>query len=376
MRRLFSMSVVLLAVVSLMLVGLVEFISVKDAHAAGPTCTLTGFYRDGMNLTAAVINPTGTYNAVLNASGCNIGVYYGPGATGKVLRSEIYGANYFGIVNNGGSVVISNSFIHDIGEVPFNGSQHGVGIYFAYGATSSGHIMYNHISRYQKGGIVVNGTSSLVKIERNTVTGLGPVNFIAQNGIEVGYGAQANVFNNTVTGNSYTGMNFASSGGILLFGGSCYGGNLTTNVHVSNNNVVGNDVGVWLSDLVVDPNNANNCLAPSTSTNVQIYKNTITNDAVNNVSGYIFNGAPAGYQAGISDAGNHDKITFNSICGVGYTPPAANPPILLNIDITYAFNVLVKGNKSCGSGAAVNGASTALIHGAQQMLIARASVVK
>ena len=56
-------------------------------------------------------------------------------------------------------------------------------------------------------------------ISNNTVTGEGPVDYIAQNGIQLGYGAKATVTGNTVTGNAYTGANGASSGGILVVGG-------------------------------------------------------------------------------------------------------------------------------------------------------------
>src|SRR6266568_4969172 len=130
MRKLFYRIAVLVpaaAMVGALCLGLMHVIGARAA-----TCTMTGFFRDSINLTAAVIDPPGTYTAVLNASPCNIGVYYGPGAKGTVNNSEIYGSNYFGVVNNGGKVTISHSFIHDIGEMPFNGDQHGVGIYFAY----------------------------------------------------------------------------------------------------------------------------------------------------------------------------------------------------------------------------------------------------
>ena len=60
-------------------------------------------------------------------------------------------------------------------------------------------------------------------ISNNVVTGEGPVSYIAQNGIQLGYGMKAAVSGNTVSGNAYTGSNLASSGGILVVGGPCYG---------------------------------------------------------------------------------------------------------------------------------------------------------
>ena len=62
---------------------------------------------------------------------------------------------------------------------------------------------------YQKAGIIVNGSGGHVTIQQNYVVGLGPVNFIAQNGIQAGYGADTSILQNFVSGNSYTGANLA-----------------------------------------------------------------------------------------------------------------------------------------------------------------------
>jgi hypothetical protein len=333
---------ILIPITALIAAGALGFMRLVQARAA-TSCAPTGFYRDSIDLTAAVIYPPGTYTAVLNASPCNIGVYYSPGVHGRVVNSEIYGANYFGIVNNGAQVTVTQSFVHDIGEVPFNGSQHGVGIYFAYASGATGSITNNRITRYQKGGIVVDGLGDSAQISHNTVIGLGPVVYIAQNGIELGAGAKGSVTNNNVSDNSYTGPAFASSAGILLFGGSCYGEALQVKTNVTGNTVTDNDVGVWSSNLVVDPNNPANCTWPSQATKISIIKNISSDDAVTNTTGA---GAFA-YQAGVSDQGDGDTIAHNKICGVGYTPTTTEP-YLYQIDIQYAVNVTVKDNDTCG----------------------------
>src|ERR1700737_3518957 len=174
MRKLFSIFAVLIPVLALVVAASFAFRHSIGARAA--SCTPTGLFRDSMYLNAAVIDPPGTYTAVLDASPCNIGVYYSPGAHGRVVNSEIYGANYFGIVNNGGQVTVTKSFVHDIGENPFNGTQHGVGIYFAYASGATGSITNNRVTRYQKGGIAVTGLGDSAQIGHNTVIGLGPVN--------------------------------------------------------------------------------------------------------------------------------------------------------------------------------------------------------
>ena len=356
MKKALATLAILIPVVALIGAISIGFINLRGAGAAAATiCTPTGFVRDGMNLTAAVIPTSITPNVTgsVNAAGCNIGVYYGPGITGTVKTAQIFGANYFGVVNNGSNVTITKSQIHDIGENPLNGDQHGVSIYFAYGAPSAGSITSNLIWNYQKGGIVVNGTSGTVAVTSNTVVGQGPLNYIAQNGIQIGYGAKATVTNNIITGNSYTGSGDAASGGILIVGGSCYGGPLTIGTKIIGNTVIGNDVGVWLSNL-----DGTTCIPTDTPTNIVASKNIITNDAVNNTTGAYPN--PGGYQAGISDQGDFDKMNNNSICGLGYTPVTTPPPYLYFIDITATNNPTATGNVSCLDGSPISPS----IHGA------------
>jgi hypothetical protein len=304
-----------------------------DAVATA-VCTPTGFVRDSINLTAALINP-GDVTGDVDATGCNIGIYYTQ--NGRVRNANVHGANYFGIVNNGANVEIANSTISDIGEKPFNGTQHGVAIYFAFNSASKGNIHDNYIWNYQKGGIVVNGPFASADIRQNTVVGLGPVNFIAQNGIQAGYGANTQIQQNTVTGNSYTGAGQASSGGILLVGGDCYGGLATTNTKIQNNTALGNDVGVFLSNL------DGSCNPVSTPTKNTAENNVLVNNAVNNTTG---NGTGP-YQAGISDQGSQDVIKGNYICGPGY--PGTNTGGLFAIDTTATNNPTVKDNTICGS---------------------------
>ena len=275
-----------------------------SASAATASCTATGFYRDSKNLTAALINPSGTVSGDVDASGCDIGVFYGAGVAGTVNGADIHNATYFGVVNDGGAVTVENSSIHDIGESPLNGSQHGVGVYWVYGSSATGYIENDTIWNYQKGGIVVNGA-----------------------------GAYATISGNTVTGNSYTGLNDAASGGILVVGGACYGDVYTTDIQIMNNTVINNDVGVWLSNVQAD------CVsAPTTQTNIKVVNNTISDDGVYNVSG---NGA-VGYQAGVSDQGNNDKIIHNNISGAGYNPASSSSAYLIAIDASSSFTNHVK----------------------------------
>src|SRR6185436_3631801 len=116
---------------------------------------------------------------------CNVGVYYDAGHTGTVNKADIFGANYFGVLVNGDAGIVTvnilNSSIHDIGETPPNGTQHGNAIYYrGFFAVSRvrGTISGNKIWNYQKGGIIANGKGTQVDVVGNVVTGLGHVDFI------------------------------------------------------------------------------------------------------------------------------------------------------------------------------------------------------
>jgi len=336
--------------------------------ASAAACTPTGFKRDTIDLTAAMIVPPGSpvdlTGVNVDATGCNIGIFFGPGTSGSVDSSQVINANYFGIVVAGdndeaagsgaASVDVTNNTVSAIHDLPsLSGDQHGVGIYYracASGASATGTISGNTVSGYQKGGIVVSCSGAAAAISNNTVTGVGPTTLIAQNGIQIGYGATGQVMRNTVTGNSYSGTNYASSAGILVFGGCGYP--ITTGIQIVKNTLGsatpadGNDIGVALANY--DPT----CTMPQTmSTNIKVINNTITNEEVTNISG---NGNPPGpiyvYQAGISDVGVNDKLINNKIDGFGYTPAGPNtcPPtsagVLCAIDTSTAAKAKVHAN--------------------------------
>ena len=306
MKRIIFSGAILAAIAATLLVN------TPKTKAVG--CTPTGFFRDGINMTAAVINPS-SVTGIVDATGCNIGVYYGPGSSGLIKNAEIFGANYFGVVANGDaddiSLDILSSNIHDIGESPHNGAQHGFGIYWrSFGQGSvTGRIVGNTISSYQKGGIAVNGPGVQATIFDNTVTGDGHVTFISQNGVQVGFGSSSSVMRNNVSGNSYIGTDGSSAAGVLIVGGAFFGtcpdGNdcaYTVNAKINDNTLTNNDVGIWMFNAAADGS------APAIATNNKAVNNTITDDL-------CFNSA---YQAGIADVGNNDKIISNTISGPGY----------------------------------------------------------
>jgi hypothetical protein len=185
--------------------------------AEGPT----DFYRDGINLTAAVIVSAGESAVIttpINATGKDIGVYFAPGSSGTVT-ADISGARYFGVVANQADVTVTGSEIHNIGDQvvsntnPMRGMQRGIGIFYT---NASGTIADNHVFLYQKGGIVARDGGN-VTINDNSVTGFGPDEMIAQNGIQVSFGTSARLYGNDVTGNDYTGPAKVTATGLLIY---------------------------------------------------------------------------------------------------------------------------------------------------------------
>ena len=304
--------------------GLMAVLAVPEASAA--VCTPTGYVRDSINLTAAVINPAAPVSGEVDATGCNIGVYFGPGAFGSVDGADVHGANYFGVVANGATVTVSNSSVHDIGETPFNGSQHGVAIYLRAGAT--GTITGNTVSQYQKGGIVANDAGTTAEIAGNTVTGLSPVPFIAQNGIQLGYGATGSIRDNLVDGNSYSGSGWTSTG-ILIFEAN--------DVHVLKNTVVNNQTGIGIEAWCwIAPSADGNQIVQNTVSGAQwgvtvaayalggysscdasASDNKVTNNDVSSTGGDIgiFVGTGVYYGSTFTPVATNDKVNANAVSG-------------------------------------------------------------
>lgn len=213
--------------------GLFACAGVAAQAAQAATCTPTSFYRDGMPLTAAVVNPPAPVTGSVDATGCNIGVYYDNSSSGGTVNAaDVSGANYYGVVDNAanGSVDVTNSSIHNIGEDPFNGAQHGVDVFYttlggdsngnddvSTGPTATGTLSGSSITAYQKNGVVVNGPGASATVQGNTVTGNGMVDYIAQNGIEIARGASALVKGNSVSGNWYTGTQNVTACGLLFY---------------------------------------------------------------------------------------------------------------------------------------------------------------
>ena len=118
--------------------------------------------------------------------------------------------------NAGGSV--SNTTIVHVRETPLNGDQHGVALY-AFNDDSVARtidVTDATISDYQKNGMALNGDGLTANVSGGQVTGAGATSLIAQNGVQIGFGAQGSITGTEISGNDYTGTSDVATG-ILLY---------------------------------------------------------------------------------------------------------------------------------------------------------------
>jgi Right handed beta helix region len=199
------------------------------------------------------------------------------------------------------------------------------------------------VSGYAKNGITIDSTGSSATIYDSTVTGnpAAPFgNIVAQNGIQISRGATGTIKYNTINNNAYSGDGFASSTGILVYGG--WGVPLSKNVHIFDNTLSGNDVGIALANY-----NSDGSGAATSPTNDEANDNMLSNSAVTNVSGLCdgssyCGGELIGYQAGVQDIGRNDDILDNMVSGNGYASQGTykyttNPAVFTQTGPNQAF---------------------------------------
>jgi parallel beta-helix repeat protein len=235
------------------------------------------------------------------------------------------------LVDNGGSANITNDHVTNIRDNPISGDQNGIGIFVGTSAsvvgtsgTGTATISQDTVDNYQKGGIVVSGVGSSAVVANNTVQGSPNNTAIPSNGIEIGHGATASVWNNTVLGNVFTGPvtdgehSFEGSlplgyqgVGILLYKAGA--------VNVYNNNASANDIGIWDFAGAAGTQIRNNTVSFSTFDGIvleelgiaappvgtQVLNNTASNNAHDGIE-FVFD--PTGSESGTSDTQHSHNV--------------------------------------------------------------------
>ncbi|WP_435126805.1 right-handed parallel beta-helix repeat-containing protein [Halobaculum sp. D14] len=186
-------------------------------------------------------------------------------ANADVRRLTVDGANngdgnveFHGIAYANASGTIANVTVENVMNSQFSGSQHGtaVAVYNLDGQQRTFTMKDSTLVDYQKGGFVASGSGLTARVIDNDVTGQGPTDVTAQNGIQISGSAVGIIKENTVSGHDYTPGNWLATD-ILLSGHS------TNETTVVANNTLSNSMGA---------------LAVSGSTNVEVTGNNFSNN--------------------------------------------------------------------------------------------------
>ena len=144
-------------------------------------------------------------------------------------------------------------------------------------------IRNNLIDEYQKGGVLVDGPGSYAWATQNEILGdLDLTPLIAQNGVQVGRAASADVDHNIIENNLYISpLNSDSASGVLLF-------QTAEHVSVDHNDLDNNGIGIAIADLAIGLTIAHNDVSNSNDNGIAAYNgsggNTISfNKAFDNV---------------------------------------------------------------------------------------------
>jgi nitrous oxidase accessory protein NosD len=183
-----------------------------------------------------------------------------------------------------------------------NACQSGTGVFVESGSgqTSDVEIADCSIHDFQKNGITANETGTTARIHNNVVTGIGPTNGAAQNGIQIGFSAAGAIRENTVTNNIWSPCVSATTcetvaTNILVTG--------SDHVRVSDNTVGISQVGIF-----VDGNNAE--VRNNRAFTASVFENIRLQGSGNRADGNtVFNGG----DADIYVQGNNNSVVRNSI---------------------------------------------------------------
>ena len=177
------------------------------------------FVQDSTGVTISHLTVDGNGNALSDCSRNLIGIYF-KNSSGRIMDS-----------------VARNQIL----DSSLQGCQVGLGIDVESDLGNPAvTVSNNSVHNYQKNGITAGGPGTgagpAMAVTNNTVIGIGATTAIAQNGIQIGFGASGKVSGNTVAGDIYTGPAAAAGTGILIFA--------STGITVSGNSVQSTQFGI------------------------------------------------------------------------------------------------------------------------------------
>jgi parallel beta-helix repeat protein len=226
---------------------------------------------DGVDVAAKVVRGATIKSPATTLSAPESLVYINGASNAKIRRFVLAGPGpgtvdslRHGVLveNNAGpgklAARVENNLIQDIRDTEAAANEEGVGVRIGrnfLGTAGRAVVLKNEIVRYQKGGVAVDGAGSFGLVSSNVIRGLGPITspitpVPAQQGVQVGRGAGADVNGNRITANQYTGSGGEASFGILVFNTTLAKdprSNLVSRLRT--NTVNNNDVGIYLQDV-------------------------------------------------------------------------------------------------------------------------------
>lgn len=160
-------------------------------------------------------------------------------------NSRIIGVHFYGA--NGS---VDDCVVTRVRDNPLSGNQYGVAIFANHErgilAAMNVDISNTTVTDYQKAGIVFGELGTTGEITDSSVIGAGPTAVTAQNGIQIGYGASANITGNTISGNYYSPATY-SAAGILVIGNSTGANPAQPGTVIENNFITGDQTGIYFS---------------------------------------------------------------------------------------------------------------------------------
>jgi parallel beta-helix repeat protein len=189
-------------------------------------------------------NPIAAIILVRNADNVDVQGFIVDGSANGLTTC---GPTFIGVLYQDASGSIEHNFVRHVRLSPsLPGCQSGNAIDVE--SSSSGQsdvtIADNSVDAYQKNGITANEPGTKVFVTENAVTGLGPTTGAAQNGIQIGFGAQGRVTDNAVADNVYSPCESptncpSNAAGILIF--------QSDGVRVERNTVASSQVGIFIA---------------------------------------------------------------------------------------------------------------------------------
>ena len=259
--------------------------------------TLTKFFTTGSNNNRPIIYVHDTSGVIIK----NLTV---DGAGKGNANYRFIGIGYR---NAGGTV--RDCEIKAIRETPMNGNQHGVGVYALddNGIARTLNVLHNTIYDFQKNGTALSGVNLTAIVDSNTVTGSGPINFTAQNGIQVSFGAKGSIKNNKISSINYSPLTAASCG-ILVY-------QTTDTVVVSSDSIKDCQTALYMQDAI---GNVTNNIISMNNVNMGTTPNwwgIVSENGTFKMTGNTINGGDTTKAEGVnpySGNGETTNITFTN----------------------------------------------------------------